>query len=225
MAKRLPTVLEKDEAQALLRQPNTGCPTGLRNRVMLEVFYRAGLRNSEVRHLRPGDIRWQDGVIEVRGGKGGKDRVVPIDSETLGWLRAWKAERPRGRYFFNTLQGSELSARYLQELIKRLARKAGIERADQVTPHVLRHSYATHLLDDGFTLREIQTLLGHSNVSTTQIYTHVSPGDLTEKIQRRGENGEKRGRVDTLVRRLMELPEDALAALSEALNAREDPED
>lgn len=225
MAKRLPTVLEKGEAEALLEQPNTSCPTGLRNRAILEVLYRAGLRNAEARHLRPGDIRWRDGMIEVRGGKGGKDRVVPVDSETLGWLRAWQAKRPRGRHFFNTLAGGELSARYLQALIKRLAHKAGIERADQVTPHVLRHSYATHLLNDGFTIREVQQLLGHSSIQTTQIYTHVSPGDLAEKIQQRSGNGEQRDRVNTLVRRLMELPADALDALAEALDGHGDPGD
>jgi len=225
MAKRLPTVLEKAEAEALLDQPNTSCPTGLRNRAILEVLYRAGLRNAEARHLRPGDIRWQDGVIEVRGGKGGKDRVVPIDSETIGWLTAWKGKRPKGsRYFFTTLQGRVLSARYLQTLIKRLAHKAGIERADQVTPHVLRHSYATHLLNDGFTIREVQQLLGHSSIQTTQIYTHVSPGDLAEKIQRHAGDAEKRARVGTLVDKLMALPPDALDALAEALDGHGDLE-
>ena len=217
--KRLPIVLEKDEAEAILAVPNTGCPTGLRNRALLEVMLRAGLRNAEARHLRPGDIRWGSGILEVRDGKGGKDRSVPVDSETLGWLRAWQAKRPGGRYFFNTLAGGELSARYLQQLIKRLAQKAGIERADQVTPHVLRHTYATHLLNSGFTIREVQQLLGHTSIQTTQIYTHVSPGDLAEKIQRHAEDAEQRDRVTTLAKRLAELPPEALEALTELLEA------
>ena len=82
--KKLPVVLDKEEAEAILAQPNTGCPTGLRNRAILEVMYRAGLRVSEVINLKPGDIRWGSGILEIRGGKGGKDRNVPVNSETLG---------------------------------------------------------------------------------------------------------------------------------------------
>jgi len=224
MAKRLPTVLEPAEARALLDQPNVNCPTGLRNRALLEVMYRAGLRNAEARHLRPGDIRWSTGMIEVRDGKGGKDRTVPVDGETLARLKAWQAIRPAGRYFFNTLKGGELSPRYLQALMKRLAAKAGIEQAERVTPHVLRHSYATHLLNDGFTIREVQTLLGHSSVQTTQIYTHVSPKDLAAKIQKRSGNGDQRDRVKLLTEKLLALPPDALEALTEALNGHGDTE-
>lgn len=219
MPRHLPTVLTKDEAAALLAQTNTSCPTGLRNRALLELLYRAGLRNGEARHLCPGHIRWAEGIVEVRRGKGDKDRMVPVDQEVLGWLRAWQAKRPPGRYFFCTLKGGPLSARYLQQLVRRLASRAGIERA--VTPHTLRHSYATSLLNDGFNIREVQELLGHADLSTTQIYTHVSPADLAAKIQRRRGDGQKRERTEALVARLLELPEDALAALVEALAGRE----
>ena len=212
--KKLPVVLEKEEAEAILAQPNTGCPTGLRNRAILELMYRAGLRVSEVINLKPGDIRWGVGILEVRSGKGGKDRNVPVDSETLGWLRAWQGQRPgRRQRFFTTLQGKPLSARYLQQLVKRLAHKAGLERADQITPHVFRHSYATGLLNDGFTIREVQTLLGHSNVSTTQIYTHISPQVLTEKIQGRRVNGEDNQQLQVIAKRLSELPTEARSTL------------
>jgi len=218
--KKLPVVLDKEEAEAILAQPNTGCPTGLRNRAILEVMYRAGLRVSEVINLRPGDIRWNSGILEVRSGKGGKDRNVPVDSETMGWLRAWQGKRPsRRQRFFTTLQGNPLSPRYLQELVKRLAHNAGVERADQVTPHVFRHTYATELLNDNFTIREVQTLLGHSNVSTTQIYTHVEPRALAEKIQRRAGLSETEQTIRELAVKLAELPPGARKALGDILRS------
>ncbi len=218
--KKLPVVLEMAEAEAILAQPNTGCPTGLRNRAILEVMYRAGLRVSEVINLKPGDIRWGSGIMEVRSGKGGKDRNVPVDSETLGWLRAWQGQRPgRRQRFFTTLQGKPLSARYLQQLVKRLAHKAGLERADQITPHVFRHTYATELLNSDFTIREVQTLLGHSNVSTTQIYTHVEPRALSVKIQSRRVNGEVHQQIQELAKKLHELPVETRATLMSLLQS------
>ena len=218
--KKLPVVLEKEEAEAILAQPNTGCPTGLRNRTILEVMYRAGLRVSEVINLKPGNIRWGSGILEIRGGKGGKDRNVPVDSETLGWLRAWQGQRPgRRQRFFTTLQGKPLSARYLQQMVKRLAHKAEIERADQVTPHTFRHSYATELLNGDFTIREVQQLLGHSNVSTTQIYTHVEPRVLTAKIQERRINGETNQQIQELAKKLCELPAETRSLLISLLRS------
>ncbi len=218
MGRRLPVVLEKAEAEAILAMPNTRCPTGLRNRAVLEVMYRAGLRNAEVTGLRPSHVRWQSGVVEVHSGKGGKDRNVPVDGEMLGWLHAWKAERPKGQTFFCTLKGGRLSPRYLQELVKRLAVKAlGEERGTQVTPHVLRHSYATHLLGDGFTIREVQQLLGHASVATTQIYTHVSPKDLAAKIQARAGQTEVHVRALELAKKIASLPRESREALVDML--------
>lgn len=220
--KKLPVVLDKEEAEAILAQPNTGCSTGLRNRAILEVMYRAGLRVSEVIYFRPGDIRWGSGILEIRGGKGGKDRNVPVDSETLGWLRAWQGQRPtRRQRFFTTLKGGSLSARYLQQMVKRIASKAGIDRADQVTPHVFRHTYATELLNDNFNIREVQDLLGHSSVSTTQIYTHVDPRALAEKIQLRTDNNETDRVVQDLATKLAELPVDARRTLADVLRSLE----
>jgi len=145
--KKLPIVLERGEVEKLLAAPNTGCPTGLRNRAILEVMYRAGLRVSEVVGLRTSDIRWESATLEVHNGKGGRDRNVPVDQETGGWLRAWEAKKPKGRYFFCTLKGGKLSVRYIQAMVKRLAYRAELERAEAVTPHTLRHSYATELLE------------------------------------------------------------------------------
>ena len=215
--RRLPVFLERDEATALLRATNTRCPTGLRNRAILEVMYRAGLRVSEVVRLAPSDIRWKDGILEVHRGKGAKDRNVPVDQATVGWLRAWAAERPRSRHFFSTLRGSRLSPRYLQQMVKRLAHRAALERAHRVTPHVLRHTYATELLNSGFTIREVQELLGHASVQTTQVYTHVRPHDLAAKIRQRRQPEESRREAEALAHRILELSEEARAVLSELL--------
>ena len=215
--RRLPVVLDKTEAEALLAQPNTDCPTGLRNRAILELAYRAGLRVSELVKLRPANIRWREGLLEIRNGKGGRDRNVPVGPATLAWLRAWKAERPAGRTFFGTLKGGPLSARYLQQLVKRLAVKAlGEERGARVHPHTLRHSYATSLLDDGFTIREVQDLLGHASVATTQVYLHVRPGDLAAKIRAREESPAE-GDAGELAATLLALPAETRAALARAL--------
>jgi len=184
-SKKLPQILERQEIAAIKRQPNTRCPTGLRNRAILEVMHRGGLRISEIINLRRRDIRWDICALEVRGGKGGKDRTVPLDNTALAWLRAWDAQRPRGKTFFTTLKGGILSARYLQQLVKRLACKAGIEDPNRVTPHVFRHTCATELLDEGFTIREVQAFLGHAWLNTTSIYLHVRPETLMAKTRAR----------------------------------------
>lgn len=188
-------------------------------------MYRAGLRVSEVVNLRPGDIRWRDGILEIQRGKGRKDRNVPVDQETLGWLQAWDAKRPKSRHFFSTLKSRALSARYLQQMVKRLAHRAGLARADRITPHVLRHSYATELLNGGFTIREVQQLLGHASVATTQVYLHVRPDDLAAKIRKRMQTTDARKQAAKLAEKLAALPHEARAALSELLEATESQED
>ena len=185
--KRLPVVLETHEVEALLDAANTSCPTGFRNRALLTVVWRCGLRVSEVCDLRTTQIRWTDCILEIRNGKGGRDRNIPLDAKALDWLTRWRPHRADSPFFFSSLSGQRLSPRYIQQLIKRLAVRAlGPERGAVVTPHVLRHTYATELLDEGFTLREVQDLLGHASVATTQIYTHVRPKALAEKIRQRG---------------------------------------
>jgi integrase/recombinase XerD len=219
----LPIVLDKSEAEKLLSAPNTRCLTGLRSRAILEAMYHAGLRVSEVVNLRPGDMRWQEGIIEVHEGKGKRDRNVPVDSETLGWLQAWDAKRPgRSRRFFCTLQGKILTTRYIQRMVKCLARRAKLERASKITPHTLRHSYATELLDGGFTIREVQHLLGHSSVSTTQIYTHVRPSDIAAKIQGKVEGVEPDSQAKALAEKLAGLPAEARELLQGVLNDIQD---
>ncbi len=195
--KRLPQTLTTDEVNALLATVNTACTTGLRNRTMLEVMAGAGLRVSEVVALRGVDVDLQRGTLTVRQGKGSKDRVVPVDRETLGWLQAWAEKRKslglNGKECFfvgiregatgrgTRERGEGLTTRYLQGLVGTLAAAAGIEK--RVSPHTLRHTYATRLLDRGFNLREVQTLLGHASVQTTEVYTHVNEEDLRAKLQ------------------------------------------
>ncbi|MHB9146809.1 MAG: tyrosine-type recombinase/integrase [Symbiobacteriia bacterium] len=187
MAKRLPEVLTTDEVCSLLEKPNRRCPTGLRNYTILLLMYRAGLRVSEVLHLQPRDIDWKAGDVRVNEGKGKKDRVVPVEPWVLDALGAWQEKRPASKWFFSTLDGEQLDDRYLRAMVKRLAKKARIEK--DVHPHMLRHTYATQLLGEGLSIREVQDLLGHADVSTTMIYTHVNPVELRRKIRLRTSKG------------------------------------
>lgn len=191
MPKNPPEVLSPAEADAILRQPNRAALTGLRNRCILEVMYRAGLRVSEVVNLRPRDIRWGAGRIEVRNSKGGKGRNVPLRASTLELLEQWKAARPESDRFFCTCYerggiakgnpaGAPLSKQYLEAMVGRYTRRAGVDR--RVTPHTWRHSFATDMLAAGFNMRELQKLLGHSHVNTTMIYAHVHDEDIAAKV-------------------------------------------
>lgn len=214
--KHLPVTLTEKETQALLAQVNPKSTTGLRNRAMLAAMLGAGLRVSEVVHLYPADVDFAEGTLRVNDGKGGKDRVVPVDAETLGWLRSWAERRKtlgvNGRQpFFCRVKltsiaynphtpekapaarkvstGDPLNTRSVQALVSRLAREAGIEprrlegKERKPSPHWLRHTYASRLLARGFTIREVQELLGHSDVSTTQVYLHVTQEELKAKVQ------------------------------------------
>ncbi|MCW2961847.1 MAG: Tyrosine recombinase XerD, partial [Thermoleophilia bacterium] len=178
-----PEVLSAMEAEAILAQPNRSAITGLRNRCALEAMYRAGLRVSEVIQLRPRDVRWANSRLEVRDSKRGKGRNIPIRPATLELLERWRDSRPESDWFFSTCCerggiatgapiGSQLTAQYMQTVVARYARQAGVER--RVTPHTFRHTYATSLLASGFTIREVQSLLGHSHVNTTMVYLHVN---------------------------------------------------
>ena len=215
MARRLPEVLERQEVAKLLSAPNIRCLTGLRNRVALEIMYRAGLRVSEVCNLAPRDIRWRSMEVVVRHGKGDKDRVVPFSSELLVWLERWRDKRPpEARTFLCTLSGTPVIPRYLQQVAKRCASRAGLDPT-HVTPHTLRHCYATELLEEGFTIREVQQILGHANVGTTQIYTHVRPAELRAKIRARSAQ-EASKPSDTV-----SIPADVLDAILARLEALE----
>ncbi|WP_051282667.1 site-specific tyrosine recombinase XerD [Silanimonas lenta] len=175
----LPKVLAESEVEALLRAPDTGSPAGLGERAMLELLYATGLRVSELVGLPTLALNLRQGVLRVRG-KGGKERLVPIGDEAQHWLSRYLAEaRPvlaRGRSLpalFLAADGEPYDRRGFWARLKALAAVAGLDPA-RVAPHRLRHSFATHLLNHGADLRVVQMLLGHSSLSTTQIYTHVA---------------------------------------------------
>ena len=174
----LPKVLRFEEVEALLKTPPRGEPRGMRDAAMLEVLYATGLRVSELVGLRLADLHLDAGYLRCTG-KGGKERVVPLGEEANGMVQRYLATgRPallRGRRaeaLFVNGSGGALTRQGFWKTIKNLARKAGVQT--DLSPHTLRHSFATHLLEHGADLRSIQLLLGHADISTTQIYTHVS---------------------------------------------------
>ncbi len=175
----LPKFLTVDEAEALLRAPDPGKPHGIRDRAMLEVLYGSGLRVSELASLRLAEINRDDGFLVCRG-KGGKERIVPLGRAACDAIGRYLAEvRPRldpagGREeLFLSRRGRPFTRQGIWKLLRQRAAQAGFDAA-RITPHVLRHSFATHLLERGADLRSVQLMLGHSRITTTQIYTHVS---------------------------------------------------
>lgn len=174
----LPRSLTEAEVEALIAAPDTATPEGLRDRAMLEVLYAAGLRVSELVSLPASRVNTRQGVVRVLG-KGGKDRLVPLGEEALEWVGTWLEEgRPAllgarsAEALFVTVRGGPMTRQAFWYLIRRHARRAGI--TSPLSPHTLRHAFATHLLDHGADLRALQMLLGHAALSTTQIYTHVA---------------------------------------------------
>jgi integrase/recombinase XerD len=178
MPMRLPRSLSEGQVEALLAAPDVMQPLGLRDRTMLELMYACGLRVSELVQLAGTHLSRADGVLRVRG-KGDKERLVPFGDEAGHWLERWLAEgRPQllGRRsadaLFVTARGAGMTRQMFWTLVKRHARQAGITVA--LSPHTLRHAFATHLLEHGADLRVVQMLLGHADIGTTTIYTHVA---------------------------------------------------
>jgi len=174
----LPSVLMEDEVTRLIESPDIRSPIGLRDRSMLETLYSSGLRVSELVPLKLNQVNLSDGMVRVLG-KGAKERVLPLGEEAVDWIVRYLAEgRPAllsGRLsdaVFVTNRGSSMSRQAFWNLIQKYVLVSGIKK--QVSPHTLRHAFATHLLNHGADLRSVQLLLGHSDVSTTQIYTHVA---------------------------------------------------
>ena len=174
----LPKTLSEDDVERLLDSTDTNTPLGLRDRAMLETLYATGLRVSELVGLKLTAVNLNDGVLRVTG-KGNKDRLVPLGEESVQWLKRYLTDsrplllcRQVSDTVFVTTRGAGMTRQAFWYLIKRHAAVAGITRA--LSPHTLRHAFATHLLNHGADLRVVQMLLGHSDISTTQIYTHVA---------------------------------------------------
>jgi integrase/recombinase XerD len=179
--------LTVEEVNALLRQPDDKDLHGLRDRAMLEVLYASGLRVSELIQLRPKDLNLDDGYLICRG-KGGKERVVPLGRSAAAATKRYIEEaRPQlqkkpAEALFLTRLGDPFTRQGFWKLLREYALKAGLAR--KVSPHILRHSFATHLLERGADLRSVQLMLGHSQITTTQIYTHVSRERLRQVYDR-----------------------------------------
>jgi integrase/recombinase XerD len=176
--KTLPKFLSTDEVDKLLGAPDTTQPKGIRDRALIELFYATGLRVSEMVSLRQQDVNLEGGYLTCTG-KGRKQRVVPVGDEAAAWLRRYLREgrpallgkRSSPKLFVNARGGSALTRVGFWKILKDHGKHAGLPA--MLSPHVLRHSFATHLLERGADLRAIQMMLGHSDLSTTQIYTHI----------------------------------------------------
>lgn len=188
-SRSLPHFLSNDDIERLLGAPSAGEPAGLRDRAILEVLYSAGLRVSELAGLNAADLDFSGGTLRVRG-KGRKERIAPVGSFAQRALKEWLAVRrlsprekpgPEAPVFVNKF-GRRLTTRSVGRMLEKHLRSTGLDR--RTTPHTLRHSFATHLLDRGADIRSVQELLGHKSLVTTQIYTHVSTTGLRAAYER-----------------------------------------
>jgi len=178
IGRSLPKTLTEEEVDSLLHAPNTDEPLGHRDRAMLELLYATGLRVSELINLQLSQVNFNQGVLRIVG-KGDRERLIPLGEEAQRWLRDF-IDGPRMEillerqtdYLFPTRRGDRMTRQAFWHIIKRYAKKAEIQK--KLSPHSLRHAFATHLLNRGADLRVVQLLLGHSDLSTTQIYTHVA---------------------------------------------------
>jgi len=186
--RKLPEILTLKEVEQLLEQPNSQTPIGIRDRTMLEVLYATGMRVSELTKLPVQQVNLEGGYVLVFG-KGSKERIIPLGSEAMKWiilyLNSAREKLAKGKEdpsLFINRSGRGMSRQQFWKIIKAYGRRAGIRK--RITPHLLRHSFASHLLEGGADLRSVQIMLGHADISTTQIYTHVT-GERLKKIHQR----------------------------------------
>jgi integrase/recombinase XerD len=176
---KLPNVMNRDEAERVLSQPNVGEPQGIRDRAMLEILYSSGLRRMELLHLKLYDVDQKHGLVSVREGKGKRDRVVPIGERALAWLELYLntlrpeiVRQPDNGIVFLTSKGVPCTPNHLSWLARQYVKASGIGKSGAC--HIFRHTMATLMLEGGADIRYIQAMLGHVRLDTTQIYTHVS---------------------------------------------------
>lgn len=178
-SRKLPAVLSFEEIEKILGAPDTNDLASLRDKAILELFYSSGLRVSELINLKINDLFFNDEVIRVLG-KGSKERIVPVGSSAIKWVNeylikarpSFEKKNKSHHYVFLNKRGSKLSRMWIWKIVNKYAEDAGIKK--EIHPHTFRHSFATHLLEGGADLRAVQEMLGHADISTTQIYTHVN---------------------------------------------------
>ncbi|MGM0124508.1 tyrosine recombinase XerD [Enterococcus sp. AZ194] len=184
-AQKLPSTLSLEEVERLIETPDTCKLLGIRDRAILEVMYATGLRVSELIGLKLGNLHLSIGLLQTIG-KGDKERIIPLGDYAIHWIERYLEEvrptltrkKPNETHLFVNNHGSGLSRQGIWKNLKAIVRDAGINK--DVTPHTLRHSFATHLLENGADLRTVQELLGHADISTTQIYTHITKKRMTD---------------------------------------------
>lgn len=199
LPRKLPAALNRDEVDRLLNAPSRETAQGLRDRAMLELFYSSGLRVSELSQLKIQDLDLENGLLRVISGKGSKTRVVPIGNRAIEAIQSYLTQaRPQlvksntGSSLFLSSRGNPISRKTVWHWIKRYARQCGLEQS--VKPHLLRHSFATHLLEGGADLRAIQEMLGHADISTTEIYTAVERKHLIDQYDKYHPRGRSMGK-------------------------------
>jgi site-specific recombinase XerD len=188
IGRKLPKVLNQEQVSKFLSVINVNTMTGKRQMAIIMVMLKCGLRVSEVTKLTKADIDFDRHTLYIQMGKGNKDRYVPMSNTVEDCIREWLKIAPESKWLFSTFKGKQSAARNICEMVYSLSKRSGVylqDGADKklVHPHSLRHTYATELLNKGMSIVDIGKLLGHSHISTTQIYTHISMTDLIGKIR------------------------------------------
>ena len=182
MRRKIPITLTVEEINNLIKQPNKNVPTGLRNKAILSFIWDSGARVSDVVNLKTGNINIGKREVTLIGGKGDVDRNLSFSDYTGELLKKYKEARPKGEYFFCTLQGNKLDRVYLYSMIRRYAKRIGIDK--KIGLHTLRHSFALKFYkDSGHDLIRLQKILGHKNINTTEIYCYMDNSDIKESLE------------------------------------------